>query len=168
APAPHQPGRDRRRPRSAPPRSAAHRPHRSDHPGRVMTTTDQRPAHPDTRTAAPAPDDPRAVRPLIRPVGRRAAAFLRALRPAAPLSRVITPEVAQQLARRAALTRRLRATTGYAPPRQLMVPGVRQCVVNDHTVEASCVLREPDRARFLAMRWELRHTGWRVTVLEIG
>jgi hypothetical protein len=30
------------------------------------------------------------------------------------------------------------------------------------------VLREPDRARFLAMRWELRHTGWRVTVLEIG
>ena len=45
---------------------------------------------------------------------------------------------------------------------------MRTCVVNERTVEASCVLREPDRARFLAMRWELRHSGWRVTVLEIG
>lgn len=133
-----------------------------------MTTTDQRPARPDTRTAAPAPDDPRTVEPLIAPVARRAVEIIRDMRPENSLSRVITPEVAQQLARRAALTRRLRATTGYAPPRQLMVTGVRQCVVNDHTVEASCVLREPDRARFLAMRWELRHTGWRVTVLEIG
>ena len=29
-------------------------------------------------------------------------------------------------------------------------------------------LPEPERSRFLAMRWELRHSGWRVTVLEIG
>src|SRR5699024_12022141 len=81
APAPDQPGRDRRRPRSAPHRSAAHRPHRSDQPGRVMTTPDQRPAHPDTRTAAPAPDDPRAVGPLIAPVARRAVEIIRDMRP---------------------------------------------------------------------------------------
>ena len=133
-----------------------------------MTTTDQRPAHSATRTAAPAPDDPRTVEPLVAPVARRAVEIIRDMRPENSLARMITPEVGQQLARRAALTRRLRATTGYAPPRQLRVTGVRLCVVNEHTVEASCVLREPDRARFLAMRWELRHTGWRVTVLEIG
>lgn len=34
--------------------------------------------------------------------------------------------------------------------------------------KAICVLREPDRARFLSMRWELRYSGWLVTVLEIG
>lgn len=133
-----------------------------------MTTTDQRPAHSGAHTAAVTPDDPRSLEPLVAPVARRAVEIVRDMRPENSLARLVTPEVGQNLARRAALTRRLRATTGYAPPRQLMVTGVRLCVVNEHTVEASCVLREPDRARFLAMRWELRHTGWRVTVLEIG
>ncbi|ASK64911.1 hypothetical protein CFK39_02645 [Brachybacterium avium] len=133
-----------------------------------MTTTDQRPAHLGPRSVAVTPDDPRTVEPLVAPVARRAVEIIRDMRPENSLARLVTPEVGQHLARRAALTRRLRATTGYAPPRQLSVTGVRLCVVNDHTVEASCVLREPDRARFLAMRWELRHTGWRVTVLEIG
>ncbi|MDN5820048.1 MAG: Rv3235 family protein [Brachybacterium sp.] len=133
-----------------------------------MTTTDQRPAHSGARTTAVTPDDPRSVEPLVAPVARRAVEIIRDMRPENSLARLVTPEVGQHLARRAALTRRLRASTGYAPPRQLMVTGVRLCVVNEHTVEASCVLREPDRARFLAMRWELRHTGWRVTVLEIG
>ncbi|AXK45514.1 Rv3235 family protein [Brachybacterium saurashtrense] len=131
-----------------------------------MTTTDQRPAH----TSAPHLDaeDPHSVEQLVAPVARRAVEIIRDMRPENSLSRLVTPEVSHALARRAALTRRLRASTGYAPPRQLVVSGVRICVVNEHTVEASCVLREPDRARFLAMRWELRHTGWRVTVLEVG
>jgi hypothetical protein len=133
-----------------------------------MTTTDQRPAHAHSRSAGFAPDDPRAVEQLVAPVARRAVEIVRDMRPENSLSRLVTPEVGQLLARRAALTRRLRATTGFAPTRQLMVTGVRICVVNAQTVEASCVLREPERARFLAMRWELRHTGWRVTVLEIG
>lgn len=131
-----------------------------------MTTTDQRPVHPGTTSISA--DDPRSVEQLVAPVARRAVEIIRDMRPENSLSRLVTPEVAHHLARRAALTRRLRATTDYAPPRQLVVSGVRTCVVNEHTVEASCVLREPDRARFLAMRWELRHTGWRVTVLEIG
>ena len=109
-----------------------------------MTSTDQRPAHSDARTAAPAPDSPGTVEPLVAPVARRAVEIIRDMRPENSLARLITPEVGQQLARRAALTRRLRATTGYAPSRQLMVTGVRLCVVNEHTVEASCVLREPD------------------------
>src|SRR5699024_12771860 len=46
--------------------------------------------------------------------------------------------------------------------------GVRLRVVNVRAMEAGCVVREPERALFLAMRWELRHSGWRVTVLEMG
>ena len=133
-----------------------------------MTTTDQRPARPGADAEGCSPEDPRTVEPLVVPVARRAVEIVRDMRPENSLSRLVVPEVSHQLARRAALTRRLRASTGYAPPQQLVITGVRICVVNAQTVEASCVLREPDRARFLAMRWELRHTGWRVTVLEIG
>ena len=133
-----------------------------------MSTTDQRPAPVTSPAESYAPEAPRTVEQLIAPVARRAVEIVRDMRPENSLSRWVTPEITQHLARRASLTRRLRASTGYAPPRQLMVTGVRCCIVNDQTVEASCVLREPDRVRFLAMRWELRHTGWRVTVLEIG
>ena len=133
-----------------------------------MSTTDQRPADAALRPASRTPEDPLIVEQMVAPVARRAVEIIRDMRPTNALSRLVTPEIAQVLSRRAALTRRLRASTGYAPPRQLQVTGVRTCVVNPQTVEASCVLREPDRARFLAMRWELRHTGWRVTVLEIG
>lgn len=133
-----------------------------------MSTTDQRPVPAEARPGPRAPEDPLLVERLIEPVARRAVEIIRDMCPVNALSRLVTPEVAQVLSRRAALTRRLRSTAGYAPPRQVVVTGVRTCVVNARTVEASCVLREPDRARFLAMRWELRHTGWRVTVLEIG
>jgi hypothetical protein len=133
-----------------------------------MSSTDQRPVPAAVRPGARTSEDPHLVEQMVEPVARRAVEIIRDMRPVNALSRLVTPEVAQVLARRAALTRRLRATTDYAPPRRLEVSGVRTCVVNPRTVEASCVLREPDRARFLAMRWELRHTGWRVTVLEIG
>ncbi len=133
-----------------------------------MSTTDQRQVDAVTRPEPRHSEDPLLVEQMVEPVARRAVEIIRDMRPPNALQRLVTPEVAQALSRRAALTRRLRAATGYAPPRQLVVTGVRTCVVNERTVEASCVLREPDRARFLAMRWELRHTGWRVTVLEIG
>lgn len=133
-----------------------------------MTTTGQRPAPTSDAHESLPQHDPRVVERMVAPVARRAVEIVRDMRPENALSRIVTPEVATLLSRRAALTRRLRASTGYAPPQRLLVSGVRTCVVNEHTVEASCVLREPDRARFLAMRWELRHSGWRVTVLEIG
>ena len=133
-----------------------------------MTTTDQRPLSTMTNPGEFAPEDPRIVDRMIVPLARRAVEIVRDMRPENSLARLVTPEISKDLARRAALTRRLRSTTGQAPTRQLEVTGVRTCVVNPRTVEASCVLREPDRARFLAMRWELRHSGWRVTVLEIG
>ncbi|MDN5686682.1 MAG: Rv3235 family protein [Brachybacterium sp.] len=133
-----------------------------------MTTTGQRPAPTSDAPESLSLHDPRVVERMVAPVARRAVEIVRDMRPENALSRIVTPEVATLLSRRAALTRRLRASTGYAPPQRLLVSGVRTCIVNEHTVEASCVLREPDRARFLAMRWELRHSGWRVTVLEIG
>src|SRR5699024_6213472 len=119
-----------------------------------MTTTDQRP----TPAGNLAVDDPRRVEQMVEPVARRAVEIVRDMRPVTTLSRLVTPEVSAMLARRAALTKRLRNTTGHAPTRRIQISGVRTCVVNERTVEASCVLREPDRARFLAMRWELRHS----------
>lgn len=134
-----------------------------------MTTTDQRPAPVALGAEQRLPaDDPRIVERMVAPVARRAVEIVRDMRPSNALARIVTPEISQMLARRARLTRRLRDTTGHAPSARVQVTGVRTCIVNERTVEASCVLREVDRARFLAMRWELRHSGWRVTVLEIG
>ena len=67
---------------------------------------------------------------MVAPVARRAVEIIRDMRPTNALSRLVTPEIAQVLSRRAALTRRLRASTGYAPPRQLQVTGVRTCVID--------------------------------------
>lgn len=114
------------------------------------------------------PRDPEAGLRLVEGVARCAVEIVRDSRPVSTLSRVVAPEVSAYLARRAALTRRIRGLTGRAPKVRLAIAGVRTCVVTEKVVEASAVVREPDRARFLAMRWELRHTGWRVTVLEIG
>lgn len=132
-----------------------------------MTTTDQRPATVASDQQIPL-TDPRTAERMVAPVARCAVEIIRDMRPENALARIITPDVATMLSRRAALTRRLRDTTGYTPEQRIMVSGVRTCVVNERTVEASCVLRETDRSRFLAMRWELRHSGWRVTVLEVG
>ncbi|MFC0674494.1 Rv3235 family protein [Brachybacterium hainanense] len=134
-----------------------------------MTATDQRSASAPAGTGC-APEDPRCVEPMVEPIARSAIEIIRDARPVTALSRIVTPEISAMLARRASLTRRLRGTTTRRDPRSLRiaVTGVRVCIVDERTVEASAVLREADRARFLAMRWELRHTGWRVTVLEIG
>ena len=132
-----------------------------------MTITDQRPANLVSDPGIPL-SDPRTAQRMVEPVARTAVEIIRDLRPENALARIVTPEIATMLARRASLTRRLRTATGYTPPQNIIVSGVRTCVVNERTVEASCVLREPDRSRFLAMRWELRHSGWRVTVLEVG
>lgn len=134
-----------------------------------MTATDQRLQFAPGRPG-PAPEDPGSVAPMVEAVARCAVEIIRDARPVTALSRVVTPEISANLARRASLTRRLRGTSAPRDPAALRiaVTGVRVCVIDARTVEASAVLREVGRARFLAMRWELRHTGWRVTVLEIG
>lgn len=125
-----------------------------------------------TGQSAPAdlsPTDPLVAVRLVESVARCAVEIVRDQRPVTALSRLVTPEVSALLARRAALTRRIRGLSIARPaPGRAVITGVRACVVNETVVEASAVVRESGRARFLAMRWELRHTGWRVTVLEIG
>lgn len=133
-----------------------------------MTTTDQRPIARAAQSHRLLLDDPAATERMVEQVARYAVEIVRDIRPENALSRLVAPEVEAVLSRRAALTRRLRATADYTPDRRILITGVRTCVVNEKTIEASCVVRERDRARFLAMRWELRHSGWRVTVLELG
>lgn len=141
-----------------------------------MTTTDQRPAagprhvSEESRPQAHSvdPTDPIIALRLVEDVARCAVEIVRDTRPVTALSRLVTPEVSAHLARRASLTRRLRGNSARPGRMRLGITGLRTCVVNEKVVEASAVIREVERARFLAMRWELRHTGWRVTVLEIG
>lgn len=139
-----------------------------------MTATDQRPAAAPTPTPGPrlALGDPTTAARLVETVARFAVEIIRGVRPVATLSRMVTPEIAAMLERRAALTRRPHGTAGPGaadrPPSRVVPRAVRTCVVSDTAVEASAVLHEGGRARFVAMRWEPRHRGWRVTVLEIG
>lgn len=135
-----------------------------------MTITDQRPIPLDPAGSAIPPQDPRAAIRMTETVARYAVEIIRDMRPATTLSRLVTPEIASTLERRASLTRRLRGTSAPRRPAssRVVLRGVRTCVVSDTVVEASAVLLERDRARFIALRWELRHRGWKVTVLEIG
>ena len=112
--------------------------------------------------------DPRSVESAVPSIARFALEVIRDRRPVTTLARFVTPEISTQLGRRAALTRRLRGASAAPRRVRVAVTGVRTCVIDERTVEASAVLRETTRARFVAMRWELRHTGWRITVLEIG
>lgn len=136
-----------------------------------MTATDQHPVAAET-SGVPIPlEDPRTAERMVESVARFAVEIIRDQRPATTLSRLVTPEITTMLERRAHLTRRLRSTSASAVralPSRVVLRGVRTCVVNEATVEASAVLLETDRARFIAMRWELRPRGWKVTVLEIG
>jgi hypothetical protein len=133
-----------------------------------MTATDGLVPTDQQLVAGVDPRDPDDGLRLVESVARCAVEIVRDTRPVSTLSRLVTPEVSAYLARRASLTRRIRGLTGRAPRVRLAISGTRTCVVTPGVVEASTVVRDTDRARFLAMRWELRHTGWRVTVLEVG
>lgn len=135
-----------------------------------MTVTQHPSAPTGEAVVAPDPHSPATAVRMTETVARFAVEIVRDMRPCATLSRLVTPEIAVMLERRAQLTRRLRGATG--PDRsgasRIVVRGVRTCIVSDTVVEASAVVHERGRARFLALRWELRPRGWRVTVLELG
>lgn len=135
-----------------------------------MSITDQRTVVPEAVGLTVPLHDPRTAVRMTESVARFAVEIIRGIRPATTLSRLVTPEIAVMLERRASLTRRLRGTTPVprALAARVVLRGVRTCIVSDTVVEASAVICERDRARFIAMRWELRPRGWRVTVLEIG
>lgn len=130
--------------------------------------TISRDSFPATNSRPALTRDPESVARVIPSVARSALEVIRGVRSPSTLSHLVTPEIAAKLARRAALSRRLQGKNARPTRVHAEVTGVRTCVISTHVVEASAVIREPGRARFVAMRWERRHTGWRMTVLEIG
>lgn len=133
-----------------------------------MSTDQFTPSSTTARAPGALTRDPRSVAAAVPAVARSAVEVVRDRRPVSALSRLVTPEISAQLSRRAALTRRLRGPQARPERLRLAVTGVRSCIIDESTVETSAVIRESSRSRFIAMRWELRHTGWRITVLEIG
>ncbi|PZR51538.1 energy transducer TonB [Xylanimonas oleitrophica] len=117
------------------------------------------------RPAAPLPD-PTA---MCCAVVRAAAEVLRGDRPAAQLTRWVTPVVLDQLTERARLVREAPASTTAQPAGRRPVQ-VRRVRLERHgeSAEATVVLDDGGRVRAAAVRLEARRGQWRVAVLELG
>lgn len=86
------------------------------------------------------------------------------LRSATQLVRWVTPEVLEQLRTRAELT----VPTLRRPPGATRVRRVRLDRVSARCAEASVVVQDGQRVRAAAVRAEVLHGRWRLTVLELG
>lgn len=134
-------------------------PHRLRHRDSAPVT----PLHPDQ--PVPAGEE---LGPLAGAIGRGVVEIIRGHRSPSALRPWLAPDVLAQLTRRAELAKRLADGPRRSPGTGLRLGGVRVCVVTDRAVEASVVVREPHRARALALRLELQRGRWKVTALEIG
>ncbi|WP_460447094.1 Rv3235 family protein [Angustibacter aerolatus] len=85
-------------------------------------------------------------------------------RPRAQLLRWVTPEVYEQVGRRARLRRRS-DPTGRPRPR---IGGVLACTPADGVAEVCAVVHGPAHVSAVALRLEGCEDRWRVTVLELG
>lgn len=87
---------------------------------------------------------------------------LRSARPLAQLTRWVTPEVFEALAKAAT----------PAPPTgnraRAIVRGLRICRIGPEVAEGSVVIHDGPRVRAAAVRMEAHRGAWRVTVLQIG
>lgn len=121
--------------------------------------------------ARPVSDQP--VPPLPDPtamccsVVRAALEVLRGDRPAAQLTRWVTPAVLDQLTERARLLREVAPAGATAAGGPVHVRRVRLDRVGD-TAEATVILDEAGRVRAAAVRLEARRGQWRIAVLELG
>lgn len=117
-----------------------------------------------------AADEDRGAVPAHDPgvlAGRIALATVEVLggrRPIGQLARWLTPGVLDALQVRAAVTLRVRGTSGRAP----QVRRVRTSAVDEHTLEAGVVVEDGAVVRAVALRLETHRGAWRATVLEIG
>ncbi len=118
-------------------------------------------------TASPF-DDAEDARRLITAVSRNVMEILLGQRPMTSLDSVLDMEVRNRLLQRSRLIAQAARARGVTRLGRITVGGVNICRVSSTVVEASSVVTDSRRARFLVMRWELRHSGWRVVVLEIG
>lgn len=131
-----------------------------------VTPVPGRPLVDDTAAGEPAPQpaDPTA---LCCSVVRAAVEVLRGERPASQVARWVTPQVHDQLARRARLLRK-RATEDARGARPVTVRRVRTVRLGPGAAEATVVLEDSGRVRAAAARLEAHRGAWRVTVLELG
>ena len=88
-------------------------------------------------------------------------------RPVAQLVRWTSPEVHDQVARRARLAARAGSAARQAAPRAV-VRSVRLCSPTEGVVEASAVVSRGGRVNALALRLERADGRWRCTALETG
>jgi hypothetical protein len=116
----------------------------------------------------PDPDLPDPTAQVCRVV-RAAVEVLRGERPAAQLTRWVTPQVYDQLLERGRLMREARQVR---PPRPKAHPAVvrrvRMVRLGATSAEATVILHDEGRVRAAAVRLEARRGVWRVAVLEIG
>lgn len=130
------------------------------HESKVVSVEDELEARPLTdRPPTPLPDPTAQCCSVV----RAAVEVLRGERPAAQLSRWVTPEVHDQLVERAQLVRGRASAT-----RPVLVRRVRLVRLGDDVAEATVVLDDDGRVRAAAVRLEARRGVWRVAVLEIG
>jgi hypothetical protein len=114
-----------------------------------------------TRPAPPAAElpDPRQI---CGAVVLAAVEALRSARPLAQLTRWVTPEVFDALARAAVPA----ASTGNRA--RAVVRGLRVCRISPDVAEGSVVIHDGPRVRAAAVRMEAHRGTWRATVLQIG
>lgn len=117
-----------------------------------------------TRSAQDTPpiSDPSA---LCCSVVQAAVEVLRGIRPLAQLSRWLTPEVYEALARRREIT-----TAGGSPTSTLQarIRRARVIRVSQSAAEATVIVQDEHRVRAAAIRVEHLRGNWRVVAFELG
>ncbi len=86
------------------------------------------------------------------------------LRPATQLSRWITPDIRERVARRGVLARQRHQRPGGAP----QVRALRVCEPADGIAEVAAVIGYRSRVRALALRMSGVDGRWLITVFELG
>ncbi|MDO5645534.1 MAG: Rv3235 family protein [Dermabacter sp.] len=132
-----------------------------------MNTHDAAADSPREQGPGPFAETSRAER-IIRTVARQALEVINGYRPHTSLHPILVLEERERLRSRAALIATHRTATGCQVAPRIHVGGINICHVNDTVMETTAIVRDSLRARFICMRWELRHSGWRITVLEFG
>ncbi len=113
--------------------------------------------------ATPATDLPDPA-PWARQLVRVCLEVMDGVRPAGQLSRRVTPDIQERLARRGVLARRRRQRQRHA----VTVRALTTCTPADGVAEISAVVTHSSRVRALALRMVGIDGRWVVTVFELG
>lgn len=113
-------------------------------------------------------DDADEGKRLIAAVSRNVMEILLGQRAVTSLDAILDMEVRSRLLQRSRFIAQAAKARGVTRLGRITVGGVNVCRVSETVVEASSVVTDSRRSRFLVMRWELKRSGWRVVVLDVG